>query len=286
MTDSRGIKTMGKVAQVTTFAGTAAAAAWRTSTAVRTAYMARTTELLLDMARVGPGSRVLVVGAGAGGEALDAAIRVGPTGHVEATDLSPAMIDAAQEAAAEAGVTNVEFSVMDAQRLEFPNATFDAVISRNVLVFIPDLAVGLAEMKRVLKPSGRVGATVWSSRARNPRIAGPLAAARALGGQPPESATYRIALRLSTPASLRHVFGIAGFHELDVQRVTLMAHYVDLDDAVSRAMEQPGTRELLRILGYQPQERMQRSLERRWARYADPSGTHLPGEQLVASATP
>jgi len=286
MTDSRDVPTLGKVAQVATFDGLEAAEAWRRSAAVRAAYMATATEMLLDMARVGLGARVLAIGSGAGGEALDAAIRVGPKGHVEAADLSAAMIHAAKEAAVEAGVKNIDFSVMDAQRLEFPDATFDAVISRNVLMFIPDLTLGLAEMKRVLKPSGRVGATVWSNGARNPRISGPLAAARALGGRPPDSATYRIALRLGTSAALGRAFRSAGFRKLAVRRVTLTADYMDLDDAVSQAMEQPGTRELVAILGYKPQGRMQRSLRRRWARYADPRGTHLPGEQLVASAAP
>jgi len=284
MTNSRGVQTLGRVAQVATFDGPAAAEAWRRSAGVRAAYMAGTTELLLDMARVGPGVRVLAVGAGAGGEAFDAAIRVGSAGHVVCTDLSPAMIDAAHQAAVDAGVKNIDFSVMDAQRLEFPDATFDAVISRNVLMFIPDITLGLTEMKRVLKPSGRVGATVWSGGERNPRLHGPLAAVRALGGQAPESATYRIGLRLGTPAALRRAFRSAGLRHLEVRRVTLMADYVDLDDAVSQAMEQPGTRELIGILGHAPQERLKRSLERRWARYAGPSGTHLPGEQLVASA--
>ncbi|HLQ44184.1 MAG TPA: methyltransferase domain-containing protein, partial [Planctomycetaceae bacterium] len=257
----------------------------RRSAATRSAYMADTTIRLLDIARVAAGTRVLAVGVGTGGEAFDAAVRVGPDGHVVATDISAEMIAAAEEAVAEAGLTNVQFRVMDAQRLDFPKATFDAVISRNTLMFVPDLSLGLAEMKRVLKPSGRVGATVWSNGAHNPRISGPLAAARALGARLPESATYRLALRLSKPGVLSAALHEAGFTEIDVHRVSLIARYATFDEAVTQAMEQPGARELIGLLGLQSTLRMRRALERRWVRYVDRGEVNLPGEQLVAAGT-
>lgn len=275
----------GKVAQVTTFDGREAAEAWRRSAGFRNSYMAPTTQLLLATARVSEGAQVLVVGAGTGGEALDAAKLVGPTGHVAATDLSPAMIAAAKAAAADAGLENMTFAAMDAQHLEFPDASFDAVTSRNVLMFIPDLAIGLGEMRRVLRPAGRIGATVWSRAAQNPRISGPLLAARALGANPSDPPTYRIALRLSSRAFLRRTFRTAGFRHIDLARVALSAHYASLDEAVAAAMEQPPTRELLALLGDQADVRMRRSLKRRWARFGDGSGADLPGEQLVVGAT-
>src|SRR5712692_9314786 len=175
----RDAHVVGRVAQVTTFAGSAAAEAWSRSAAVRSAYMAETTKKLLDMAEVDSGKHVLAIGSGTGEEAFEAAARVGSGGHVMATDISPDMVAAARAAAAQARHTNIQFSVMDAQRLEFPDAVFDAVIARNSLMFVPDLALGLAEMRRVLKPSGRIGASVWSGGARNPRISAMIGAARA-----------------------------------------------------------------------------------------------------------
>lgn len=237
------------------------------------------------MAHVTAGMRVLAVGAGTGGEAFDASARVGPAGRVVATDISPAMIEAAQEEAAEAGLTNLEFKVMDAQRLDFPNAIFDAVISRNALMFVPDLARGLAEMKRILKPSGRIGASVWAGGARNPRLSGPLGAARALGARPPESATYSVGLRLGKPAVLRAALREAGFTDVDVQRVPLVARYATLDEAVTVALEQPATQELIGLLGSQSALGMQRALKRRWARYADHGEVKIPGEQIVAAGS-
>jgi SAM-dependent methyltransferase len=281
----RDARSISLVPQVTTFAGPEVAEAWRRSAAVRSALMADTTVELLHMTRVVAGMRVLAVGVGTGGEAFDAAARVGPDGGVVATDISPAMIAAAEEAAAEMGLTNVQFHVKDAQHLDFPAGSFDVVISRNVLMFVPDLSRGLAEMKRVLKPKGRIGATVWSNEGRNPRISGPLYAARALGARPPESATYRLALRLSKPAVLRAALGEAGFTGIEVHRVPLIARYATLDEAVSQAIEQPGTQELIGLLASQSTLRMRRALERRWVRYLDGGEVRLPGEQLVAAGT-
>jgi SAM-dependent methyltransferase len=99
------------------------------------AWLGAATETMLDMAGVAPGSRVLDVAAGAGGQTLAAARRVGPGGHVLATDISGNILAFAERSAREAGVRNVETRVLDGERLDVPPRTFDAVISR--VGFIP-----------------------------------------------------------------------------------------------------------------------------------------------------
>lgn len=228
---------------------------------------------------------MLAVGVGTGGEAVDAAFRVGPAGEVVATDRSAAMIAQAEQAVAEARRANIRFLVMDAQRPDFPPETFDAVISRNALMFIPDLPAALAEMWRVLKTAGRIGGTVWSSGRRNPRISGPLDAARALGATPPPTATFRIALRLGAPIAFAAALRNAGFSDVAVERWPVVARFGTLSEAVEQAMEHGGTRELVRLLRPGSEERVRRSLRRRWRRYDDGDAVHLPGEQLVAAGT-
>lgn len=247
--------------------------------------MATTTRALLELAAIKRGNSVLAVGVGTGGEVLAAAAQVGSSGRIVATDVSPAILDQAREHSRELGLENVEFEVMDAQHLDFPKASFDAVISRNVLMFVPDLRHGLKSMRNVLKPSGRIAAAVWSTGNRNPRISGPLAAARALGATPPESSTYRIGLRLGATALLRGAFTDAGFRHFVARRVQLTAEYSSLSNAVAAAMDQTGTRELIDLLGEGGYERMRHSLERRWTGYTDATGTHLPGEELVVAAS-
>ena len=94
-------------------------------------WLGRATEAMLDMAEVGPGSRVLDVAAGAGGQTIVAARRVGPGGYVLATDISSNILEFASEAARQAGLSNVETRVMDGESLEeLEEGSFDAVISR------------------------------------------------------------------------------------------------------------------------------------------------------------
>jgi SAM-dependent methyltransferase len=238
---------------------------------------------MLDLARIAPGHRVLVVGTGIGEEALEAASRVGTAGEVVATDVSAAMVAEATRSVARAKVANIRCLVMDAQHLKFRPSTFDAVISRNTLMFIPDLTRALAEMNRVLKWKGRIAATVWASARRNPRLSDPLEAARALGVKRAPTATFRIALRLGAPSRLATALRGAGFSDVVVERWQAVARYDTVDAAVQQAMDHTGTRELMELLSRDSERRMSRSLSRRWQKYTVQGGVTLPGEQLVAT---
>jgi SAM-dependent methyltransferase len=272
-----------RIKQITTFEDPAMVAAWGRAAASRTSYLAGSTARMLDLAGISPGHRVLVVGTGTGEEALDAAGRVGGAGEVVATDMSAAMILEATRAVAKSKVTNVRCLVMDAQHLDFRPGTFDAVISRNTLMFIPDLSRALAEMHRVLNRKGRIAATVWASGRRNPRQAGPLAAARDLGVTVPPTATFRIALRLGAPSLLATAIREAGFSDVVVERLPIVAHYETINEAVQEAMDHKGTRELMDLLSHDSEKRMSHSLAQRWQKYVGRDGVSLPGEQLVAA---
>ena len=93
-------------------------------------------------------------------QTLMAARRVGPTGNVLATDVSASMLKVAAEAARKAGLTNVETRVMNAENLELDTDSFDAVICRNALMLFPNPAKALTEMRRVVKPGGKVAVMV------------------------------------------------------------------------------------------------------------------------------
>jgi SAM-dependent methyltransferase len=111
-----------------------------------------------------PGERVVDVGSGAGIDSLIAAKMVGPTGQVIGVDMTPAMLNKARRAAAEAGLTNVEFREGYAEALPVPDGWADVVISNGVLNLMLDKAAALGEMARVLhspdpgsgKPGGRL----------------------------------------------------------------------------------------------------------------------------------
>ena len=105
-----------------------------------------------------PGEAVLDLGCGAGFDAFIAAQFVGPTGRVSGIDLSPEMIAVAQAGVREAKFPQVEFQVAQVEVLPFPDTSFDVALSNGVLNLIPDKAVALREIFRVLRPGGRLQA--------------------------------------------------------------------------------------------------------------------------------
>ena len=99
---------------------------------------------------------MLDLGSGAGTDSLVAAQMVGEQGHVTGIDMTPEMLAKARAAAAEMGAANVEFVESEAERLPFPDESFDVVISNGVIDLIPDKDAVFAELFRVLAPGGRL----------------------------------------------------------------------------------------------------------------------------------
>jgi ubiquinone/menaquinone biosynthesis C-methylase UbiE len=113
---------------------------------------------LLQAAHIAPGMHVLDVATGTGLSAEAALAAAGPTGHVVAADISPAMADKARARLAKA--PNASVSVEDGQALSFADGSFDAVLCNLGLMFFPDPVRGLSEFRRVLRPGGRVAVSV------------------------------------------------------------------------------------------------------------------------------
>jgi SAM-dependent methyltransferase len=109
-----------------------------------------------SLGRLEAAERVLDIGCGAGTDTLVAAQMVGPEGSVTAIDMTPEMLAKARAAADEMGATNVSFVTSEAERLPFPDASFDVVISNGVIDLIPDKEAVFSEIYRVLRPGGRI----------------------------------------------------------------------------------------------------------------------------------
>ena len=112
--------------------------------------------MVIELANVKPGDRVLDVGCGTGSLSLTAQSYAGPSGKVYAIDAAPEMIEVAKKKASRSGL-GVVFEVGLIEELAFPDATFDVVISRLAMHHLPDdlKRRGLAEVLRVLKPGGK-----------------------------------------------------------------------------------------------------------------------------------
>jgi ubiquinone/menaquinone biosynthesis C-methylase UbiE len=116
---------------------------------------------LVDLAELPAGAHVLDVACGHGAALIPAARRVGPRGQVIGIDLSGGMVRETSAAIHRLGLTHAKALRMDAEQLEFPDASFDFVLCGFSLQFFPHLDRALSEFRRVLRPAGRVVATTW-----------------------------------------------------------------------------------------------------------------------------
>lgn len=117
---------------------------------------------LVDVAPLALGLRVLDIAAGRGAVLIPAAQRVGEGGRMVGIDLSSEMVRETSAEIARAGWRHVEMRQMDAEHLEFPEATFDCALCGFALWFFPDPAAALREIRRTLKPGGSLTLTTWA----------------------------------------------------------------------------------------------------------------------------
>ncbi len=119
------------------------------------------TETIVAEGHIEPGMIVLDIASGSGEPAISVATLLNGTGRVVATDISPAPLKVAEQRACERGLTNIEFHVADVHQLPFADATFDRVLCRQGVMFFADLPRALGEIRRVLKPGGRLTLLAW-----------------------------------------------------------------------------------------------------------------------------
>jgi ubiquinone/menaquinone biosynthesis C-methylase UbiE len=124
-------------------------------------------EAIVDALEPQPDQCHLDIASGTGEPGLTLAHRA-PEGRVVLTDLASEMLEVAARRAAEQGLTNVETTVCSADDLPFEDATFDSVSVRFGYMFFPDLARATSEFVRVLRPGGRLCASVWARPDGNP----------------------------------------------------------------------------------------------------------------------
>jgi SAM-dependent methyltransferase len=176
---------------------------------------------LVELADLQPGEVVLDVGGGYGEPSLTAARAVGPNGRVVCSDISEAMLDVARTRVAEAGVSNVEFLARDAEELAFDAESFDAILSRATIMFLPDVAGTLRRLRGFLRPGGRLAASVWG-----PVPAVQFAAAFPVVAKelqlPPPPPGRPGAFALSDPERLAGFVRDAGFQDVETGTVSVV----------------------------------------------------------------
>jgi len=209
-----------KYKQTTLQQWNSAAEAWHRWGPLLSRWLGPATETMLDMRGITTGSRVLDVAAGAGEQTLAVAGRIGRTGHVLATDISPHILDYAARSARLAGFSNVQTRVIDGEELtEIDTDPFDAVISRVGLIYFPDQQKALAGMKHQLKEGGKVTAMVYSTAAKNPFFSIPVSIIRRRASLPPPLPGQPGPFSLGDEGVLANLLREAGFRNVAVEAI-------------------------------------------------------------------
>lgn len=130
----------------------------------------KVSDKLVELAGVESGQRVLDIATGIGEPALTACRKVGASGYVLATDISPEMLAIGKERARNAGLNNIEFKEGDAATIVLPHSSFDSALCRWGLMFLPNLSTTLKNIQRSLVSGGRFATAVWAEPTKVPQL--------------------------------------------------------------------------------------------------------------------
>lgn len=247
------------------------------------------TRQLLALAEPGPGDRVLDVGSGCGEPALSAARAVGPSGQVLGVDVSPGMVSLARRCAAD--LPQLRFEVADLADLDLPEQSFDVVLSRWSLMFLPERAAALRALHDLLVPGGRLAAAVWGPAEEAPVVGLPFRAImpRLQGPTPPppvppdQPGPYAMA----DPERCHAELADAGFVDVRVERIQapFWIESPEVFTAYTRALLPGQVRAMLRErLGGDEDPQLWADVARLAEEYRAPDGTiQLPSTVLLLS---
>ena len=242
---------------------------------------------MLDDVRIAEGSRVLDVAAGAGGQSLEAARRVGPAGHVLATDISPTILEYAATAAAAAGLGNVATLEADGEDLgRVADASFDAAISRVGLIYFPDQHGALTEICRTLRPGGRLSSIVYSTPDRNGFFALPVGIIRRIAGLPAPGPGMPGPFSLGAPGVAAAAYERAGLVDVTVTVVPSPVRLPSAAECVRFERDSFGAlHQMLSGVTALERDAAWQEIEETLRQFEGPDGFTGPCEMLVVSGT-
>ena len=261
-------------------------AAWRRWNPILDRWYGEVTRQMLDRALIQPGQRILDIAAGAGEPTVSAAERVGPSGYVLATDISEGIVALALQVARERGLKQVEARAMDGEKLDLPDASFDAVLCRLGLMYMPHPVTALSEWRRALKTGGRVAVVVFSTADRNSWGALPAAIIRRRAQLPPPVPGQPGPFSLGGAGVLEGVFRQAGFRHPEVRAVPVPHRMASAAEYIRVAREAFGAfNGMMAHRSDQERDSVWNEVEDSMRSFETPDGFEVPGECLVGAAT-
>jgi ubiquinone/menaquinone biosynthesis C-methylase UbiE len=193
--------------------------------------LAEARSVLLALASPLPGEQVLDMACGTGLVTFDAARAIRPDGRVLGIDLSGQMVDVARRRAEDLELPNCRFARMDAESLALPDASFDVALCALGLMYMPDPEQALHEMRRVLRPGGRIALAVWGERSR----CGWSAVFEVIAAEV-ASEVCPLFFRLGQQDSLARLCASESFATIEQRRIATTLIYADANEACNAAL--------------------------------------------------
>lgn len=241
---------------------------------------------LVDAIDPQPGERVLELAAGPGETGFMIAQRLGPEGRLLCTDQAPQMVEVARRRAAELGLTNVDFAVIDAQQLDLERGAFDAAVCRwgYMLMANPDEA--MRRTRQVLRDGARLALATWDRPDRNLWMAAPVIALVGQGAMPPPNPADPSPFALPDPAELERRLRSAGFSEARSDRVEFVQRYPSFEEYWAETMDlATPVAETVAELSPDDVEAARASVRNTLAQFTAPDGQiNVPAAAVVAAA--
>ncbi len=264
-------------------AWSAVAQAWDANVDGVDEHSVQATAALLDCVSVRSGERVLELAAGPGSLGDTWSQLVGPTGTVVVSDVAPGMVEVARRR--NAALANVETAVIDAAAIDRPDSSFDVVACRMGLMFTLDPSVSFAEILRVLRPGGRLGALTWGGVEHNPWMTCVGMAAMANGlvsGGPPVGPGGIFSL--GDPAGLELLAKGSGFGDVAVEAIPVTFRADTVDQHIDRVISLAGPlATALRAASPDQLAGLRRTAADLAAPYLTDGGLEIPGQALLVS---
>jgi ubiquinone/menaquinone biosynthesis C-methylase UbiE len=240
-------------------------------------WTGKVSEWLVDRVDPRRGQTLLELAAGTGETGFLAAGRLGNEGRLISSDLSPAMVRAAERVAQELRISNAEFRVLDAERLDLEDASVDGVLCRFSYMLMAEPLQALRETRRVLRPGGRVAFSTWGAPARNPWMTFSAGLMIERGLMEPFSSEGPGVFAMPDADTVVPLVREAGFDEIEVEEMAQRWRFESRDELWTLASELQGPVALaIAKLDGEERRAVRAALEARAAEFARHGGYELP----------
>lgn len=240
---------------------------------------------LVEHLALQPGYTVLELAAGPGDTGFMAAELIRPGGVLISSDAAETMVEVARSRAAGLGVENVEFRRLELEWIDLPTASVDAALCRWGVTFAVDPSAALREIRRVLRPGGRVAVAAWDVPERNPwaTLVTQVLVERGMAEAPDPGAPGMFTF--SAPGRLVELLDDAGFTEVEVDAVAIERSYSDVEAYIEDALDlsRPFA-DVVQRLSEDRREQLAGAIAARLEPYWDGGTFRLPGRSLAAAA--